>query len=293
MRNRTRLLSGEVIQTKGLACDVILATITTAGLDADDDFDPSSHRGVTGLINLSTASGAKQAFRPLLTADVLGDIKVGSFETTGLLGILHWLETAATKARRADVATIVVYIDDTTILTQAEVNHLVNYFRLGLLAVTTRVVIVTANPAAWDGCGFSGYVTSPGITTPSTAALTFLALASDVAPETFTCLEFEDFDLSTDGLSPSLLIEASWIREARELLYPSASDRDIVRSTRFASLVPLMNGYRMEELRDLCASVRADLAYKTALSYAAPIDFDPFGYAHEKVAQVVLFCRLP
>ena len=83
------------------------------------------------------------------------------------------------------------------------------------------------------------------------------------------------------------------MREARQLQYPSASERDIIRSTSSVSLVPLMNGYGMKELRDLCASVRADLADKAALSYAAPVDFDPFGFAHEKVAQVVLFCRLP
>ena len=209
MRKLTRFVSNEVVPTDGIACEIILATITTAGLDADNGFDPSSHRGVTGLINLSTTCSARQAFRPLLDADVLGDIQVGLFEITGLLGVLPWLEEAATDAGRADVATIVVYIDDTTILTHSEVEHLVNNLRLGPLAVTTRVVIVTANPAAWDGCGFSGYVTSSGITTPSTAALTFLTLASDVAPETFTCLEFDDFGLSADGLRPSLLIEAS------------------------------------------------------------------------------------
>ena len=175
-------------------------------------------RGVTGSIFMETGvDDADYQAEARLVAGMVGT-SVGGVAMPGQIASIRpeteagfdaWLEEAATDAGRADVATIVVYIDDTTILTHSEVEHLVNNLRLGPLAVTTRVVIVTANPAAWDGCGFSGYVTSSGITTPSTAALTFLTLASDVAPETFTCLEFDDFGLSADGLRPSLLIEAS------------------------------------------------------------------------------------
>lgn len=261
--------------------------VAPSALDSTCD-ERNSFTAVTALINLSTAPGSRESFRPLRHALGFARTRSSNFASGDEASLVGW----CTPQQRSDFGCVVIFVDSTTAMSPDQLQRLITRFSEGLLAEFTNVLVVCEEALRWKRLtGVSGYVRGAAATDAATAATLFLAMASDMAPDTITCLDFEDFGFKLDvPQAASVLAEAVWLRTDETLHYASRFDRAAVREANTVAMIPLMSNYKLTELRSLCSALRADLGPEGELRYAAPVNFDPFSFLHERVAAVVLLC---
>ena len=256
--------------------------------DGAPETEDGGFRALTALIALSTDARAGEATRPLRHALGFARTRSLDFDPDNLAAMIDWFAPAVPF----DFANVVIFVDQTCDLPILDMQSIVSRLRGSLLSQFKRVLVVCDEPLRWVAVeGVSGFVVGAKTTDANCAAMLFLVLATDMAPQTLTCLDLEDAGFSADCPgSPSILAQAIWIKDNSELHYASPRDRQVVSEANTVVMVPLMPDMKLSEVHRICSLVRADASPRANFLYAAPEAFDPFEFLHSRFASIVLLC---
>ena len=134
-------------------------------------------------------------------------------------------------------------------------------------------------------------VCGASVTTRATAISLFVMFACQMAPDTYNCVDFCDLDpLWEDQSGPAVLAEAVWLREAGQLAFASAADREAVRHAATAFTVLLAPNLRSHELRRMVHALRTEMPVPDSLLYFVPMNALVAEQAHAGIALMPILC---
>jgi hypothetical protein len=244
--------------------------------------DNNSMRTVSVLVRFP----AERA-RPALAG--LARVFMTAHVTTRSVAIDHCAELLAASFGRIafDAALIVLYVEPGVVVPSRLVDDIAAVFQAA--AHTMAVVVADIQPVPLSR-RVNGFVRGAITTSLTTAINTFLLFDALNAPDTLTCLDWEDVAacLGTHDV-PAVLCEGTWSSGLGELLFASSADAGAV-TTCDALTVNVLASMKRHDLVALVNRIRS-LALSKNVTYQAPLNWIACPLGSSSMVPVSILCR--